>query len=615
MKTNQNFYKWHTVPIMFFFAFACIYGVNAQTNWTGAVSTAWSNTLNWDNGVPTSSVDATIDPSNYLALHLNPTLDNTGLAAQSLTINGAAVLSGASSTNLTVSGIVTGTGTLTANASTITISGDMVISVFNAGTSTVILNGSGTQSIDAYTFHNLEVDNSSVVLSNPEIVNGNLTGSATLAGVTGGSLSIGGNMSVAGYTANTSTVTLDGSSVQTISEPYTLYNLTMNNSGGAILTGGNLTVTNNLVLTSGILTSDISDLLILSSTLPVSGASNSSFVDGPIRNTALDGVNNAFTFPTGNINKYAPIGLSNVSGTSQYTAQYFKSGHGASLPVGGATASTDEYWTLVENSNSASADVTLNWMDGAYSGITDVSEITIYYDDPGTWVDLGATGTASGSSSSGSVTASATGVQLAASPNFFTFGDNSGTNPLPVSLVSFTAQYQDNHVNLNWATASEQNNGYFEVQRSADASNWVAIAKVQGHGTTDVYNSYVDIDNLVGVVPSGNLYYRLKQVDFNGAFTYSMIRSVDMNNPAPTVSTYPNPANSTLNVNWTSNSDGNSILRLVNETGINVYDQTISGKGIMQRQIDLSDLPTGIYFVQLIDGTNKTTTTRSVMKN
>src|SRR6185437_11218775 len=340
-------------------------------------------------------------------------------------------------------------------------------------------------------------------------------------------------------------------------------------------------------------------------TLANTTSSNGSFIDGPVRNTALTGTNSAFLFPTGNLGKYAPIALSNVASASTYTAQYHKSAHTASTSgISGSnpTASKVEYWTLTENAGSSTADVTLYWLDGTFSGINTPSDITMYYDNgSGSWADL--SGTPSGTASSGSVVAPASATDLAATPGFFTFGDNSGVNPLPVSLISFTALYKDGHVNLNWATASEQNNAYFNVERSTDAASWTTIGQVQGHGTTDEMNKYSTIDNLEGVIPSGTFYYRLKQVDYNGASAYSMIRSVDITNPSA-ISAYPNPTRNILNVNWTSTTGANTVLRVVDMNGVNVYEQTVGGTGIMQQKIDMSTLADGLYYVQIISGNN-----------
>ncbi len=100
---------------------------------------------------------------------------------------------------------------------------------------------------------------------------------------------------------------------------------------------------------------------------------------------------------------------------------------------------------------------------------------------------------------------------------------NFENNPLPVTLVSFEGQVQEDGVELNWVTASEVNNSHFEVERSTDGENFEQIGRVEGFGTTTVTQGYSFMDaNTV----SGVVYYRLRQVDFDGAFEYSKIITV-----------------------------------------------------------------------------------------
>ena len=93
-----------------------------------------------------------------------------------------------------------------------------------------------------------------------------------------------------------------------------------------------------------------------------------------------------------------------------------------------------------------------------------------------------------------------------------------------------------------------------------------------------------------------------------------MIRSVDLNNTNPALSMYPNPTKNTLNVNWTSATDDNTVLRLINMSGVNVYSQSVSGKGMIQKQIDMSSLPSGVYYLQVISG-NGSMVNEPVYKN
>ena len=112
--------------------------------------------------------------------------------------------------------------------------------------------------------------------------------------------------------------------------------------------------------------------------------------------------------------------------------------------------------------------------------------------------------------------------------------------PLPVTLVSFTASAQRDHVYLQWQTASEINNDYFELQRATDPEQFVSIAKISGAGTATTPNQY---DYQDFTAPNGLLYYRLKQTDFDGTTSYSNIVALQYNgNNSTYLQVYPNPA-------------------------------------------------------------------------
>ncbi len=109
---------------------------------------------------------------------------------------------------------------------------------------------------------------------------------------------------------------------------------------------------------------------------------------------------------------------------------------------------------------------------------------------------------------------------------FLNLGSTYGNTNLPIELVSFDATAQVSSVALAWVTASELNNDYFTVERSADGMNWSTVLKVDGAGTTNQRSSY----NAEDTRPlEGLSYYRLKQTDYDGKFTYSPIKSVFMN--------------------------------------------------------------------------------------
>ncbi len=101
------------------------------------------------------------------------------------------------------------------------------------------------------------------------------------------------------------------------------------------------------------------------------------------------------------------------------------------------------------------------------------------------------------------------------------------TNPLPVTLTSFEANCNGTEVELTWTTASEINNDYFVVEKSFDAVTFFDLVTVQGNGNANVTNHYSAYDTNPS---NGTTYYRLKQVDFDGATTYHQITSTNCNN-------------------------------------------------------------------------------------
>jgi hypothetical protein len=109
----------------------------------------------------------------------------------------------------------------------------------------------------------------------------------------------------------------------------------------------------------------------------------------------------------------------------------------------------------------------------------------------------------------------------------FALGGDFSENPMPIELLFFTAEKADNHVKLNWATASEINNDYFTVERSADLRDIASIAEISGAGNSNItcLYEYLDYQPLNGIN-----YYRLKQTDYDGSFDFSDWVAVNVNN-------------------------------------------------------------------------------------
>ena len=173
----------------------------------------------------------------------------------------------------------------------------------------------------------------------------------------------------------------------------------------------------------------------------------------------------------------------------------------------------------------------------------------------------------------------------------FTFGttDNT-TNPLPIELLSFDLAVNNNKtVTLNWITASETNNKGFEIERSTDAEHWDILTFIKGAENSNELRSYSFIDQQ----PNKANYYRLKQIDFDGAFSFSPIRFISFEENIKNISVFPNPTSSTINL---VGLQANQIakIELYNYMGAYITDFPIE-----TNHFSVDAFPKGIYIIHI----------------
>lgn len=177
---------------------------------------------------------------------------------------------------------------------------------------------------------------------------------------------------------------------------------------------------------------------------------------------------------------------------------------------------------------------------------------------------------------------------------------NGGVSPLPVVLTSFGAECHGAEVAVKWTTATEINNAYFTVSRSADAVNWEPFAVTQGAGGSNQVLSYTAVDQRP--LP-GTSYYRLHQTDFDGTSEYFSPVSVACGNQAGqnTVSVYPNPAESEFNLSiHTDTKDSKAYIEIIDITGKTVSARTVAvSPGETNVQFERNGLAAGTYFVRV----------------
>jgi hypothetical protein len=178
--------------------------------------------------------------------------------------------------------------------------------------------------------------------------------------------------------------------------------------------------------------------------------------------------------------------------------------------------------------------------------------------------------------------------------------------PLPVTLSSFTAQAHPGQVLLRWATATEQANARFELERSPDGHGFVAIHPVAGHGTTASAHSYSYLD--AQPLP-GRSYYRLRQVDLTGLSTYSPVVSVQLDEPTVLLA-YPTPTAGSLQLDLRAYPAGTCEVRVLNTLGQLVQHSWLQN-GQLQ-PLALPHLPAGAYLLCLRQAGQRPTVQRIV---
>jgi hypothetical protein len=164
---------------------------------------------------------------------------------------------------------------------------------------------------------------------------------------------------------------------------------------------------------------------------------------------------------------------------------------------------------------------------------------------------------------------------------------------LPIQLLSFTGVCVMRAVVLNWTTAMETNNKSFTVQRSEDGMNWQPIGVIDGAGTSSTPHTYSLADKLPGKSVS---YYRLMLTAFDGENTYSIVITVGKCgiDTAGSFTLYPNPSSGTFSLSYTGDPTQVSSIEIFNSVGEKVY-----GSPGFQSIVDLSNKPSGEYFVQI----------------
>jgi hypothetical protein len=416
------------------------------------------------------------------------------------------------------------------------------------------------------------------------------------------------------FTSGTGTVIFNGTDDQSVNGTTQFNNVTLS-SNGNIQINGATTINGILTLTSGRITSSSTYPLVLGSSASFSGGNETSFITGPLKkHVATAGT---FTYPLGsNINlRYRPATLSNTGIDDDWTIEY--KGQNPTLSsypttsfnaVNLESVSTFEFWNITPANAANSANLKLTYGAGSYqsSDIGDVSKLVIAHWDAtnNRWDKPSGGGVFSqaGTNISGSVT-----VTNVTSFSPLTIGSLDADASLPVVWFSFTADRLDNAIVLDWKTAQERNNKYFEIERSIDGHQFATVGSREAVGNSRTMQHYQFMDNEV----SNHItyYYRIRQKDIDGMSDYSAVVAVVANGKSNMRwAVWPSPVRDLQPFNINALDKTSNII-----SQIEVIITSPSGKEIFRCIGTLSELSmrveyfvhtvtSGVYGIHLSDG-------------
>ncbi len=535
-----------------------------------------------------------------------------------LTINNSngAILSG----NTTIQGVLNLTdGNLTIGANTITIKNPIT-----GQTSNLRTNGTSSIAIEGSTA-GINIPAQVSQLLNLTLNNGNgltLNGNLTLAGeltLNTGSLrmnendltlngninSLGGNLSgdinsnltISG-TGNSGTLTMSTTNNY-------LNNFEFDRDEKNITLENDLKIVGSLLLSNGIVKTS-NGIIWVENNSPnaIPFYSETAYVNGKLRRCVIEG--QAYNFPVGSPNhlENAWIDFSALSEATCIDAEFMPGINGSSpenLAVGDNKVDgilDYGFWRIKPTNTNATIEYKISVTSiGHNNGAQEQNHILLKRaDETQPWAILGDhTLENEGGDFENPITVSRT--------NLIGFSDFSvgvsSDGPLPITLTYFKGRIANNAAELTWQTASEIDNDYFEIEKSTDGEQFEMIGLVQGQGTKHAHTDYVFYDKDDN---SGKTFYRFKQVDYNGDFSYSSIVIIEFREKVGRISIYPNPVRDIVTINF----EDSNIL----DAQITIYDNI--GRLIMDERkhlefgkipLDLGRLPSGSYQMRTVSQT------------
>ncbi|MDP5011641.1 MAG: T9SS type A sorting domain-containing protein, partial [Crocinitomicaceae bacterium] len=403
------------------------------------------------------------------------------------------------------------------------------------------------------------------------------------------------------FTPGSGTVAFTGTGNHSISGSslaHNFNNVTMNKAGEVQLSVP-IAMSGALTLTNGRL--DIGNFNLDLPTNTINGGNANSYVKTSGTGTlSRDVAGIAVNFPVGR-SAYNAATLTNAGTADKYSVRVIDNvtDIGTNADAGATTtmAVVNRTW-MINEQVAGGSDVTLglNW-NGApehIGGFQAASAFIAHYmSGAGLWDNIG-----------GAVATNTIETSGITSFSPFTISSDLNFAPLPVELMSFSSVCSDNDVAIKWSTASENNSMHFVVETSTDALNWEVLSVVQAaQFSTSILNYAITHE---GAARNKN-YYRLKQVDLDGAVEFFNVIYANCGNVAGEPVVFPNPSNGNFTIDFSgAGMKGDVQLSIMNTEGKEISNREVNlEEGVNTYQINNMELQPGIYYLKIVDTTGR----------
>ncbi len=577
-----------------------------EVYWSGGdavVPTEMNDVDNWGGcSSPTCNIDAFVSAVSNEPI----VVTGTTRSVRNLTIQPGATLTLQAGSTLEICGNFVNLGTLIASP-----------------TSTVIFKGPATQTISGNLvgtskFGNLTVTKlaatGDVTLLNDLEIGGAFTTTDLNSIFNSNGKYISLNRHFSNFSGNitftntglTGVLEFNGSGIQTYNQGATQLDLNIVNINNSAAIGSGVTLATNmfikinsgtLALNQGTITTNALRVEVKNTaTSSVTAGNTASFVDGNLRRYLLG--TGDYNWPVGNVVKgYQRARTTFTSNTNTFIDSRFDvwpvtAGYPIiqnSTSCGSAfslDAMNNGYWTLDASPNTAAIyDMTLfpTNVTNSASAWT-VMKKPVIGPMPG-WTLAGTCGTST-----------ATQVNRTGLSGFSVFGIAQSLTPLPIELTNFNGEEIGEDNLLTWNTESEYNNDYFTLERSRNGIDFEILGIINGaqNSTTLLKYEMFDYAPFPGIT-----YYRLKQTDYNGEYSYSQTivlrREIDL---AIISELFPNPATQSVNFDIQSPRTGSVAIEVYDNSGRLIMTQEYTvHKGSNSYNIDINDLAKGVYSI------------------